>query len=98
MSDTTLPPDDADSAKLLRTEAALEHLLHWWREPLAGVLALGVGVYDSWFYGRDAGLSSSLDEILIIGGVVLIAGSRQLFLGTGPVQPHPNGNGKPKGG
>lgn len=56
-------------------------ILHWWREPFAGVLALGVGVYDSWIFGRDRGLTGSLDEVLIIGGVILIAGTRR-FLTT----------------
>jgi len=41
---------------------------------LAGVLALAIGTYDSWRFGRDAGLGYSLDELLVIGGVVLIAG------------------------
>lgn len=41
---------------------------------LAGALALGIGTYDSWKFGRDAGLGYSLDELLVIGGVVLIAG------------------------
>lgn len=68
-----------DPIKVIPIEAARAHLKHWWREPMAGILALGIGVYDSWRYGHDAGLSSSLDEILVIGGVVLIAGSRRLF-------------------
>jgi hypothetical protein len=68
-----------DPAVVLPIEAAREHLKHWWREPVAGVLAMGIGTFDSWHYGRDAGLSSSLDEILVIGGVVLIAGSKRLF-------------------
>lgn len=59
-----------------------EHIQHWWREPLAGAISLAIGVYDVWKFGRDAGLSSSLDEILIISGVVLIAGSRRLFGGV----------------
>lgn len=56
---------------------------HWWREPLAGFFSLGVGCYDTWKFGRDAGLTSSLDEILVVGGIVLIAGSRKLFMGNG---------------
>lgn len=32
-----------------------------------------------WFYGRDAGFSASLDEILILTGITLIAGVRNLF-------------------
>jgi len=73
--------DDTDPAVALPIEAAEAHLRHWWREPLAGALALGIGVFDTWHYGREAGLSTSLDEILVIGGVVLIAGSRRLFSG-----------------
>jgi hypothetical protein len=60
----------------------VEPVLQAWREPLAGALALGIGVYDSWYYGSEAGLTGSLDEILIIGGIVLIAGSRRLFPGS----------------
>lgn len=59
-----------------------EHLQHWWREPIAGFLSVGIGCFDTWRYGRDAGLTSSLDEILVIGGIVLIAGSRKLFTGS----------------
>lgn len=88
------PAADLDPATIIPLEAAREHLLHWWREPMAGLLALGIGVYDSWFFGREAGLSSSLDEALVIGGIVLIAGSKRLF-GAVPVQfPGPNGGGK----
>lgn len=71
-----------DAARIIPIEAARAHLRHWWREPIAGLLALGIGVYDSWKFGHDTGLSSSLDEILVIGGVVLIAGSKRLFTGT----------------
>lgn len=63
---------------------------HWWREPIAGMLSLGIGCYDTWKFGRDAGLTSSLDEILVVGGIVLIAGSRKLFMGA-------NGNGQGNG-
>jgi hypothetical protein len=70
---------EIDPAKIIPIEAAKAHLRHWWREPLAGAIAVGIGVYDSWFYGHDAGLSSSLDEILVIGGIVLMAGSKRLF-------------------
>jgi hypothetical protein len=76
---------DADPATVLPVEAAKAVLQHWWREPLAGVLSLGIGVYDTWVFGRDAGLSASLDEALVIGGIVLIAGSKHLF-GSVPVQ------------
>ena len=62
------------------TLARLEHLQHWWREPLAGFVAVGLASFDVWRYGRDAGgFTSSLDEILILSGVALIAGVRNLF-------------------
>lgn len=86
-------PPDFNPATILPVEAAKAVLQHWWREPLAGLLALGIGVYDTWKFGRDAGLSSSLDEALVVGGIVLIAGSKHLF-GSVPVQfPGRNGNG-----
>lgn len=72
-------PPEADPARLIPLAAARAALLHWWREPIAGLLSLGVGVWDAWHYGRDGGLSSNVDEILILGGVILIAGSRRLF-------------------
>jgi hypothetical protein len=86
VSDTPAAPDDP--AALLPLEAAREHLLHWWREPLAGALSLGIGCFDAWRFGRDAGLTASLDEALIVGGVILIAGT-QRFIGR-PI------NGKPQ--
>lgn len=64
---------------IIPVEAARAHLRHWWREPLSGLLALGIGTFDAWRFPRDEGLSISLDEILVIGGIVLIAGSRRLF-------------------
>lgn len=73
--------DPAELAKILPLEAARASILHWWREPFAGIVSVGVGVWDTWHYGRDAGLSTSIDELLVIGGVVLIAGSRKLFTG-----------------
>ena len=75
---------DADPAKLIPLEAARASLLHWWREPIAGFVSVAVGVWDTWHYGRDAGLTASIDELLIIGGIVLIAGSRRLFTGQAP--------------
>ena len=72
---------EADPEKVIPLEAARAHLKHWWREPVTGLIAVSIGVYDSWFYGHDKGLSSSLDEILVIGGIVLMAGSRRLFAG-----------------
>lgn len=84
MSDDAPPalPPTVDPAVVVPLEAARAALQHWWREPLAGAAALAVGCYDTWVFGRNAGLSSSLDEILVIGGVVLIAGSRHLFGGS----------------
>jgi hypothetical protein len=73
---------EADPGKVIPLEAARAHLAHWWREPMTGVIALGIGVYDSWIYGHEKGLSSSLDEILVLGGIVLMAGSRRLFAGA----------------
>lgn len=78
---------EEDPAGVLPLEAAREHLLHWWREPIAGILALGIGCFDTWKFGRDSGLTYSLDEILVIGGLVLIAGTKK-FIGT-----RPNSNG-----
>jgi hypothetical protein len=72
---------NVDPATIIPLDAARAHLRHWWREPVAGLIAVVIGVYDSWFYGHDQGLSSSLDEILVIGGIVLMAGSRRLFGG-----------------
>jgi hypothetical protein len=75
------PAVEIDPEAVIPLEAARAHLRHWWREPVTGLVAVGIGVYDSWFYGHDAGLSSSLDEILVIGGIVLMAGSKRLFGG-----------------
>jgi hypothetical protein len=73
---------DVDPAHVIPLDAARAHLRHWWREPVAGFIAVFIGVFDSWYFPRDQGLSSSLDEILVIGGIVLIAGSKRLFGGT----------------
>jgi hypothetical protein len=73
-----------DPSTIIPIEAARASLMHWWREPVAGICALGIGCWDVWHFGRDAGLTSSLDEILIIGGIVLVAGSKRLFGGTPP--------------
>ena len=78
---------DADPTKLIPLEVARANLLHWWREPIAGVIAVGIGSWDAWHFGRDAGLSSSFDELLLIGGVVLIAGSKRLFSGAASASP-----------
>lgn len=79
--------DDVDPTKLIPLEAARASLMHWWREPIAGFVAVFVGVWDVWHYGRDAGLTTSIDELLILGGIVLIAGSRRLFSGAPGVTP-----------
>lgn len=78
----------------LRVARGIEHLVHWWREPLAGVASLAIGCYDTWHFGRSDGLTSSLDEVLVISGIILIAGSRRLFGGITMQEPK-NGNGKP---
>ena len=73
---------DIDPTEVIPVEAARAALMHWWREPIAGIVAVAVGAFDAWHYGRDLGLTVSVDELLIIGGIVLIAGSRRLF---GPI-------------
>lgn len=72
--------------KPLKLARGWEHILHWWREPVAGAASLAIGCYDTWKFGRNDGLTSSLDEVLIISGIVLIAGSRRLFGGAGAVE------------
>jgi hypothetical protein len=79
LSETEPPPTNGDN--LLEK---LEHIQHWWREPLAGIIAVGLGSYDTWTYGRDAGFTSSVDEILILTGITLIAGIRNLFGSKAP--------------
>lgn len=79
MTTADLPPPDDDPSAVLPLETAREHLLHWWREPIAGFLALGVGCFDTWRFGRDGGLTASLDELLIVGGIVLIAGTKKFI-------------------
>ena len=69
--------------------AAQPALVHWWREPVAGAVSIIVGIWDTWRFGRDGGLSTSIDELLVIGGVVLIAGSRRLFTGQRLQQDEP---------
>ena len=80
---------EAESKVILPADGSGRDWQHWWREPIAGMLSLGIGCYDTWKFGRDAGLTSSLDEILVVGGIVLIAGSRKLFMGA-----NGNGNGR----
>ena len=86
MSDHAAHNEINDLAGKVREKVRLaqqfEHWIHWWREPVAGVAALGIGCYDTWHFGRNDGLTSSLDEVLIISGIVLIAGSRRLFGGV----------------
>ena len=72
---------EVDPIKLIPLEAARAALLHWWREPIAGLIATGIGVWDAWHFGRDAGLSTNIDELLILGGIILIAGSKKLLTG-----------------
>lgn len=59
----------------------MEHLQHWWREPIAGMVAVGISAWDMWHFGPQAGFSSNLDEILLLSGITLIAGVRNLFGG-----------------
>jgi hypothetical protein len=73
-----------DVSRLIPLEAARASLLHWWREPIAGLISVAIGTFDSWYFGRDLGLSSNIDELLIMGGIILIAGSRKLFSGAPP--------------
>lgn len=79
MTDEPVPLPDPPAGHPVEIARALERLHHWWREPIAGFISLGIGVFDTWHFGRDSGLSSSLDEFLVVGGVVLIAGSPRLF-------------------
>lgn len=46
-----------------------------WRPVLAGLLAVGLGTFDLWHYGRDSGLSVAVDEALILLGLSMIAGT-----------------------
>jgi hypothetical protein len=79
------PPQTNGTTALER----MEHLQHWWREPIAGFIAVGLSVFDVWHYGRDAGFTSSLDEILLLTGITLIAGVRNLFGGKANGAPPP---------
>lgn len=73
----TAPPDNGwPKGEWLEHQ---EHYAHWWREPVAGAIAVSISTYDAWFFDRDAGLSSSLDEILLLTGIALIAGIKNLF-------------------
>lgn len=44
-----------------------------WRTFLAGLIAVGLGVYDIWHYGREGGMTLELDEALILLGLALMA-------------------------
>jgi hypothetical protein len=82
------PPSPATNGEWLEK---LEHLQHWWREPIAGLIAVFIGCFDIWHYGTQAGFSSSLDEILMLTGIALIAGIRNLFGGNNKPPPKPPG-------
>jgi hypothetical protein len=86
--------EEIEPANIIPLEAARAHLRHWWREPVTGLIATGIGVFDSWFYGHEQGLSSSLDELLVIGGIVLMAGSKRLFGGAPSLIEHRENNNK----
>lgn len=83
MAETT-PPGEPEGDKPTGNGWLRDPLNYWWREPLAGIIAVGLGSFDVWKFGRDAGFTSSLDEILILTGVALIAGVKNLFGGTPP--------------
>ena len=59
--------------------SSIEHLAHWWREPLAGGISVAIACFDVWWKGANAGFSNSLDEILLLTGIALIAGMKNLF-------------------
>ena len=73
-----LPPEPDEKL------AIAEHQLHWWRELLAGSIAVAIACFDVWWKGANAGFSNSLDEILLLTGVALIAGVRNLFAAKSP--------------
>jgi hypothetical protein len=77
VSDDQPPPPPSNGDLLDR----MEHLQHWWREPIAGIIAAIIAVYDCWHFGAQGGFSNSLDEILLLTGITLIAGVRNLFGG-----------------
>jgi hypothetical protein len=51
---------------------------------LAGSTAVAIACFDVWWKGANAGFSNSLDEILLLTGVALIAGVRNLFAAKSP--------------
>jgi hypothetical protein len=70
--------DEKKKAKLLDSFGT-PHVA--WREVSAGLIAVAISTADIWTYGHDRGFSSSLDEILILTGIALIAGVKNLFGG-----------------
>jgi hypothetical protein len=84
LSELEPPPTNGD------LQSRFEHVQHWWREPVAGFVSVGVAAYDCWHFGRNDGFSTSLDEILLLTGIALIAGVRNLFGSRAP-----NGDNKP---
>jgi len=46
-----------------------------WRSMVAGLIAVGLGTFDLWHYGRENGLSVAVDEALILLGISMIAGT-----------------------
>lgn len=44
------------------------------------MVAVGIGCYDVWFLGPNAGLTVEIDEILILVGIGLIAAMPNVFL------------------
>lgn len=90
------PPKEVKPEDGSKTEQAAAHAFIW-REIIAGLLAVSVGVFDIWHFGRDAGLSNSIDELLVLTGIALIAGIKNLFSQQTKKPgelPQINGNGK----
>jgi hypothetical protein len=75
---TAVPPVNA-MVENVENLSAIEHYRHWWREPVAGGAAILVACVDEWFFAPTKGFSTSLDELLILVGVTLLAGVRNLF-------------------
>ena len=59
----------------------VEHYRHWWREPAAGLFSVLIACFDTWYMGSQKGFSNSLDEILLLVGITLLAGAKNLFGG-----------------
>jgi hypothetical protein len=57
------------------TPERVEAYRHWWRSLIGGFVCVGIGCYDEWVFGHNAGFTTSLDELLVIAGVLLIAGA-----------------------